>query len=349
MRGVRPLARHLLALLAVAVTLVLVWLIHTNAPELQTAVLLYLVPIILVASNWGRGPSIAAVLAAVLGHDVFLVHPVGTLTIARVEDALGLVILLFTALVTSQLADSARRGSEKENEAALARRSDELKSALLRAVSHDLRTPLASIKASVSGLRQAGGSYSDEDRAELLAAIEEEADRLARLVSNLLDASRLEAGVLTPHKRPQDLRELVEAVVGRLQPILAGRQVRIDIPEEVPPVPCDYAQIDQVVTNLVENATVHTSPGTPVTIRATVDGHEVRSEVVDQGPGLPVSDRERLFQPFERGESQARGSGLGLAIARGLVEAHGGRLWAEDAPSGGARFIFTLPLRNASS
>jgi len=100
---------------------VLVWLIHTNAPELQTAVLLYLVPIILVASTWGRGPSITAVLAAVLGHDVFLLHPVGTLTIARAEDALGLVILLFTALVTSQLADSARRGSEKENEAAVAR------------------------------------------------------------------------------------------------------------------------------------------------------------------------------------------------------------------------------------
>ncbi len=348
MRGVRPLARHLLALLSVAVTLVLVWLIHAKAPELQTTVLLYLVPIILVASTWGRGPSITAALAAVLGHDVFLVQPAGTLVIARAEDALGLVILLFTALVTSQLADSARRGAEGENEAALARRSDELKTALLRAVSHDLRTPLASIKASVSGLRQAGGSYSDEDRAELLAAIEEEADRLARLVTNLLDASRLEAGVLTPHERPQDLRELVATVVGRLQPLLTGRQVRIDIPEDMPPVPCDYAQIDQIVTNLVENAAVHTPPGTPVTIRATVEGDEVRSEVVDQGLGLPASERERLFRPFERGESHARGSGLGLAIARGLVEAHGGRLWAEDAPTGGTRFIFTLPLRRAT-
>ena len=348
MRDVRPLARHLLALLAVAITLGLVWLIHTNAPELQMAVLLYLVPIILVASTWGRGPSITAALAAVLGHDVFLVQPAGTLTIARAEDALGLVILLFTALVTSQLADSARRGYEKENEAALARRSDQLKTALLRAVSHDLRSPLASIKASVSGLRQAGGSYSDEDRAELLAAIEEEADRLARLVTNLLDASRLEAGVLTPHTRPQDLRELVATVVGRLQPLLTGRQVCIDIPEGVPPVPCDYAQIDQVVTNLVENAAVHTPPSTPVTIRAIVEGDEVRSEVVDQGLGLPATDRERIFRPFERGASEARGSGLGLAIARGLVEAHGGRLWAEDAPTGGTRFIFTLPLRRAT-
>jgi len=348
-RGVGALADHLQALLAVVMTLALVWLIHASAPGLQTAILLYMVPIILAAVRWGRGPSVTAALAAVLGHDVFLVEPVGTLTIAQAEDAIGLVILLFTALVTSQLADSARRGAEKEHEATLARRSDELKTALLRAVSHDLRTPLASIKASVSGLRQAGGSYSDEDRAELLAAIEEEADRLARLVSNLLDASRLEAGVLRPRKQPQDLRELVGAVIGRLQPMLTGRPVRVDIPEDVPPIPCDYAQIDQVVTNLVENAVVHTPPGTPLSIRASVDGDELRSEVTDRGPGLGVDDRERLFRPFERGDARGRGSGLGLTIARGLVEAHGGRLWAEDAPTGGARFIFTLPLRSPAS
>ena len=347
MRGAGTLAQHLQALLAVAATLAVVWLIHANAPDLQTAILLYLVPVILAASAWGRGPAITAALAAVLGHDVFLLHPVGTLTVARAEDALGLLILLFTALVTSQLADAARRGAEQEHEAALAHRSDELKTALLRAVSHDLRTPLASIKASVSGLRQSGAAYSDEDRAELLAAIEEEADRLARLVTNLLDASRLEAGVLSPHKRPHDLRELVAAAVGRLQPLLAGRPVAIDIPEDVPPVPCDYAQIDQVVTNLLENAAGHTPPGTPVAIRAAVDGDEVRGEVADQGPGLRAGDRERLFRPFERGEGRGRGSGLGLAIARGLIEAHGGRLWAEDAPGGGARFIFTLPLRSA--
>ena len=342
------LARYLRALLAVAVTLVAVGLIEARAPDLQTAILLYLVPIILAASRWGRGPSVAAALAAVLGHDVFLVEPVGTLTITRADDAIGLVLLLFTALVTSHLADGARRAAEQAQEAAVARRSDELKTALLRAVSHDLRTPLASIKASVSGLRQSGAAYTDEDRVELLAAIEEETDRLTRLVSNLLDASRLEAGALKPHKQLNDLKELITATVERLQPVLAGRPVGLDIPGKLPLVPCDYAQIDQVITNLLENAAVHTPPGTPVTITAHAEEKTVLVEVRDHGPGLPADDQERVFRPFERGTSRARGFGLGLSIARGLVEAHGGQLRAEDAPDGGARFVFRLPLQETA-
>ncbi len=331
------------ALLAVGVTLGAVQLIWSRAP-LPTALLLYLVPIILAATRWGRGPAIVAVVVSVLGHDLFFVEPVGTLTIARADETVGLVLLLFTAVVTAQLASAARRGAEKEREASVARRSDELKTALLRAVTHDLRTPLASIKAGASGLRQADATYTDEDRAELLAAIEEEADRLDRLVSNLLDASRLEAGVLTPHKHPQDLGELLTAVVGRLQPLLAGRPVRLAIAPDVPLVPCDYAQIDQVVTNLLENAARHTPPGTLVHVALTWEDTSARVEVADQGPGVPAAERERLFHPFERGRTRAQGSGLGLAIARGLVEAHGGQLWVEEAAGGGARFSFTLPL-----
>jgi len=124
--------------------------------------------------------------------------------------------------------------------------------------------------------------------------------------------------------------------------------VSIEVPAELPPVGCDYAQIDQVVTNLVENAILHTPPGTPVVIRATCSGASVRVEVVDAGPGVPVADRERLFRPFERGQTRAAGSGLGLTIARGFVEAHGGRLWLEDAPVAGSRFVFTLPIRSGA-
>jgi two-component system sensor histidine kinase KdpD len=340
------LADYLKALLAVAITLATVGLLHATGFQLPTAILLYLVPVILAASRWGRGPAVSAVIAAVLGHDLLFVEPVGTITIARLEEAVGLALLLFTALVTAQLADTARRGAEAAREAAVARRSDELKTALLRAVSHDLRTPLGTIKASVSSLRQADATYTPEDRAELLAAIEEEADRLDRLVSNLLDASRLEAGALKPHKRPNDLSELIMTVVPRLQTTLAGRQVRVEIPDDLPLVAYDYAQIDQVVTNLLENAATHTPPGAGVVVRAAVDHDSVRAEVVDQGPGIPPRDRERVFEPFERGETRTRGSGLGLTIARGFVEAHGGRLWVEDAPGGGARFVFTLPVRS---
>jgi two-component system, OmpR family, sensor histidine kinase KdpD len=340
------LRQHLQALGAVAATLLVVGLLESTvlAVDVPAAILLYLVPIVLAASRWGRGPAVTAVVASILGHDLLFVDPRWTFSVERADEALGLVLLLFTALVTAQLADAARRGAETAREAAFARRSDELKTALLRAVTHNLRTPLASIKASVSGLRQPSAAYTPEDRAELLAEIEEEADRLDRLVTNLLDASRLEAGAITLRQRPQDLRELVCAVVDRLEPKLDGHPVQVEIPEELPPVTCDYAQIDQVVANLLENAVNHTPPGTPVMARACLDGSSVRVEVLDRGPGIPTADRERVFRPFERGRTRAPGSGLGLTIARGFVEAHGGRLWLEDATGKGARFVFTLPL-----
>jgi two-component system sensor histidine kinase KdpD len=164
-------------------------------------------------------------------------------------------------------------------------------------------------------------------------------------VTNLLDASRLEAGGLKLSSHPQDVAELLAAVLERLRPKFAGRLVSIEVPDELPPVTCDYAQIDQVVTNLIENAILHTPPGTPVVIRATCVNGAVRVEIVDSGPGVPVTERERLFRPFERGHTRAPGSGLGLTIARGFVEAHGGKLWLEDAPVSGTRFVFTLPIR----
>jgi two-component system sensor histidine kinase KdpD len=290
----------------------------------------------------------AAVLS-VIGHDLFFVQPVGTLSVERADEALGLMLLLFVAVITAQLAVTAKQALEKEQEAALARRSDEMKTALLRVVSHDLRTPLASIKASVSGLRQADAAYTDEDRAELLAAIEEESDRLDRLVGNLLDASRLEAGAVTMHKDPQDLRELVRAVATRLQSMLADRPLNLDIPDDLPLVPCDYAQIDHVLTNLLENAARHTPPGSAVEVVLQSAPDAVHVEVIDHGPGVPFADRERVFLPFERGATRVGGSGLGLAIARGLVESHGGELWVEQARGGGACFTFTLPLREVAA
>src|SRR5438477_736915 len=226
------LGQHAVALAAVGVTLLLVGLLHSSVVDLPAAILLYLVPIVLAASRWGRGPAITAVVAAILGHDLLFVDPRGTFSVARADEALGLVLLLFVALVTAQLADGARRSAATAREAAIVRRSDELKTALLRAVTHNLRTPLASIKASVSGLRQPGAAFAEEDRAELLAEIEEEADRLDRLVTNLLDASRLEAGGVTVSRHPQDLVELVSTVVDRIQSRFTTRdvKVRVDIP-----------------------------------------------------------------------------------------------------------------------
>jgi two-component system sensor histidine kinase KdpD len=347
------LGQHVLALIAAGATLAVVGLLQSTVlVDLPAAILLYLVPIVLAASRWGRGPAITAVVASILGHDLLFVDPRGTFSVARADEALGLILLLFTALVTAQLADAARRSAETAREAAIAYRSDELKTALLRAVTHNLRTPLASIKASVSGLRQPEAHFADEDRAELLAEIEEEADRLDRLVTNLLDASRLEVGGVTLSAHPQDLAELISAVVDRLRQRYDDRPVSIDIPQDLPPVACDYAQIDQVVTNLLENAILHTIPGSSIQAQVSRTGDVVRVAVVDSGPGVAPGDRERLFRPFERGQTRAPGSGLGLTIARGFVEAHGGKLWVEDASTvggsgSGSRFVFTLPVVGA--
>jgi two-component system, OmpR family, sensor histidine kinase KdpD len=334
---------YLLALAGVALTLAVVALLRTRF-DLPTAVLLYLVPIIFAAARWGRGPAALAAVVAALVHDYFFIPPIGTLTVAKPDEAVGLVLLLFTALATAQLADAARRGAQHERAAQVAQQADEIKTALLHAVSHDLRTPLASIKANVSGLRQSDVTYSAEDRAELLEAIDDEADHLDRLVGNLLDASRLEAGVLVPHKQPQDLAELTRAVLARMTAVLGARTVKLEVQPNMPLVSCDYAQIDQVLTNLIENVARHTPPGSPVEIRLSADNHKAHLEVLDAGPGIAEEDRARIFQPFERGRATAPGSGLGLSIARGMAEAHGGTLDVKRSPAGGAQFCLTLPL-----
>ncbi len=344
--GIGTPTQHLMALVAVAITLVVAGAVNAVAPGLEAIILLYVVPITVAATRWGSASAITAALASAVGHDVLFVEPVGSLTIARANEAVGLVLLVITALIVSQLAEMARRGQERAREAEIARRSDAVKTGLLRTVSHDLRTPLASIKASVSGLRQPGADYSEEDREELLAAIEEEADRLARLVSNLLDASRLEGGAIALDRRPHDLAESIETVVRRLEPSLGDRPLTVEIPETLPVVAFDYTLLDRIITNLLENAAVHTPPGSPLEIRVRPTGDEIRVEVTDHGPGVAPEDRERLFRSFERGRTGGRGTGLGLAIARGFVEAHGGRIWIEAATHGGARFVFTLPQRS---
>jgi two-component system sensor histidine kinase KdpD len=199
----------------------------------------------------------------------------------------------------------------------------------------------------VSGLRQPGVTYSEADRAELLAAIDEEADRLDHLVTNLLDASRLEAGALVPHKQPQDLTELIHAVLNRVAPSLrAGHhEVKISLQPDMPLVSCDYAHVDEILTNLIENAARHTPDGTAIELRMDASEAEDMAylDVIDHGSGIPAADRERIFRPFER-RGTSVGSGLGLSIARGLAEAGGGRLDVAETVGGGATFRLALPL-----
>jgi len=226
-------------------------------------------------------------------------------------------------------------------ETAALRRSDVVKTALLRSVSHDLRSPLTAVLAAAEAL--GSPSLSDAERAELTAAIGEEARRLARLIDNLLDLTRLEARAADPHPEWCSIEEVVRAAIEELAPPAGA--VALSLDADLPPVRADSAQLERAFTNLLDNAIRH-SGGHPVSVRARDVGRRVLVRVVDRGPGIPQAQLERIFEPFYRSGTAAtghRGSGLGLAIVRGFVEANGGRVWAESLPGQATAFVVELP------
>jgi two-component system sensor histidine kinase KdpD len=223
-----------------------------------------------------------------------------------------------------------------------------MRNALLAAVSHDLRTPLAGIKAAATALRAEGLVLSGEDRAELMATIDESADRLGTLVDNLLDMSRLQAGVVTPALTPCDLPAVVDRAQSWIDVADRPRLVE-DWPDDVPPVLADPGLLERVAANLLANAARHAPQG-PLRVTAAAVGARVELRVVDRGPGVPEADRDRLFAPFQRlgDRPGGQGLGLGLAVARGLTEAMGGTLTAEDTPGGGLTMVVALPTSGTS-
>jgi two-component system sensor histidine kinase KdpD len=234
-------------------------------------------------------------------------------------------------------------------------RTDALRAALISSVSHDLRTPLTSIKAAASSLLQDDVQWSDEERHSFTQAIEHEADRLNRLVENLLDMSRIEGGALKPEKEWYPIDELLHDVLDRMGPLLQGRAVTLHVPTDLPPVELDYMMIDQVVTNLIENVLRYTPAGSPIEIMASASATELVVSVADRGPGIPASDLERIFDKFYRVLDRARatgavgGTGVGLSVCRGLIEAHDGRIWAANRQGRGAILRFTLPLHRVEN
>jgi two-component system sensor histidine kinase KdpD len=274
---------------------------------------------------------------------------VGQIRLVRVEGAGAVsteernVVHTFSSQMALAL-EGMRLGAEA-SKARLDAETNSLRAALFSSVTHDLRTPLASITASVTSLLDEGATFTSDDRRDLLETIRQEAQRLNRLVGNLLDLSRIRAGAVTPASSPAAIDEVVEGVVARLQPVLAGHRVRLMLRGDLPDVPMDVVQIDQVLTNLLENAVKFSPSGTVVTV-STARWHDTAEvRVVDHGPGIPNDERERVFEPFVRGEQgSATGAGLGLSIGRAIVESHGGRIWIEGTPGGGATIVFRLPL-----
>jgi two-component system sensor histidine kinase KdpD len=215
-----------------------------------------------------------------------------------------------------------------------------MRTALLAAVSHDLRTPLASIKASVSSLRQTDVEWSEADEADLLATIEQNADRLDALIGNLLDMSRLHTGSLQPFLRPTAIDEVAPVAAGGLDDSL---RLEMAVPDGFPLVLADPGLLERVLANLFSNALRYSPAGRPPELHAVLDGGTVRLEVADHGPGVPDELKERIFEPFERVGDRHPGVGLGLAVARGFAEAMGGRIGAFDTPGGGLTVRVTLP------
>jgi len=235
--------------------------------------------------------------------------------------------------------------AEQARQAELLAAADRLHRAILGSVSHDLRTPLATIVGVLSTLREQGGRLADEAQAELLAEAADEAERLDRLVGSLLDLSRLEAGRLELHREPIEPQELVGAALTQSPVRAESDRVRLDVPPDLPMVEGDAALLTQALVNVLHNALKFSPPGSQVEVTARESGDALRIEVRDHGEGIPEAELERVFEKFYRARrgAVAGGSGLGLALSRGIVEAHGGRVWAERAESGGTRVVIEIP------
>ena len=351
-------------LVAVVAGTLLVEALQSVAPAVSLGIV-YLPGILLVSVVWGLRLGLLASIASAAAFNFFQIPPLHRLTIAEEENWVALAVFVIAAVFCSSVAGFARaRAIEAERrheeadralaelaaltrerdrmqaeavEAEALRRSDELKTALLRSISHDLRTPLTSIIAGGSAL--GSPSLTEAERAELSAAIVAEGGRLSRLVENLLDLSRLEAGKAVPHREPVDLAEALEAArEGATKP----ESVRLAVDEDLPLVDADAAQLERAFANLIENG-LRYGNGRPVLAKSRLVGGDIVVRIVDQGPGIPESEWRRVFEPFQRGDGANTGSGLGLAIAKGFVEANGGEIAVESLPGQGTSFVVTLP------
>lgn len=325
---------------AVAAVTGVVFGLKAVAPVLGLSIL-YLLAVLPVAVLYGLAYGLGVSIASMLAFNFFFLPPLHTLALTDSENWVALAVFVITAVVVSELATRARRRGLAVAEAESLRRSDAAKTAVLHAVSHDLRSPLTAIRVAVGGLESGALHLAEEDRAELLETIRLETARLERLVANLLDLSRLEAGVAPARAELWPVDELVARALDALG--ADALRVAVTLDDDAPLVRVDAAQLERVLVNVLENALRYSSPSDAVELTASSTGDDVLLRVEDRGPGLAPEDVERIFEPFEHGRAAGEGTGLGLAIARGFAEANGCRLWAEARPGSGAAFTLALP------
>ena len=353
---------------------------HVNAATVSLALLLN---VLFIATRWGSLPALAASILAMLCFNFFFLPPFGTFEIAATDNWIALLAFLITAVTAGQLSASAKRRAEeaesgrreierlyaelrdafeRASHAEALRQSEKLKSALLDAVTHDLRTPLTSIKASITTLLdEVRGRVDSEPRValdadlkvEMMEVIDEESDRLSRFINGLIELARIEAGELHLRRRWGAVDEIISAALSRAEPITRNHRVELEIEKELPGVRVDERAVSEVVYTLVDNAAKYSPKGSTIRIIARRSGNELMEMgVEDEGPGIAFDLRERVFDKFFRatrdGDVRSReptGTGMGLAIAKGIVEAHDGKIWIESGRNGkGTRVLFTLPI-----
>ncbi|MGB7921844.1 MAG: DUF4118 domain-containing protein [Pyrinomonadaceae bacterium] len=353
---------------------------HVNS---TTVALGLLIVVLLVATLWGSRPAVLASLLGVVCFNFFYLPPVGRLTIDDPDNWIALFAFLITAVTAGQLSAHAKRRAEEADagrreierlytelqdafeqasQAKALQQSERLKSALLDAVTHDLRTPLTSIKASVTTLlddpltNSNGGepaTLDPEGRREMLEVIDEEADRLNRFVEGLMELARIEAGEMHLRRRWGSVEEIITTALERAAPLTRDHKIHVTLDDGLPTVRVDDRAVAEVIYTLVDNAAKYSPKGTNINVIAkSTDEQMVQLIVEDEGSGIPIELRTRVFDKFFRamrdgdtGTRQPSGSGMGLAIARGIVDAHGGRIWIEDNQAGrGSRFVVTLPI-----
>jgi two-component system sensor histidine kinase KdpD len=353
---------------------------HVNSTTVALGLLLV---VLFVATGWGSRPAVLSSLLGVVCFNFFYLPPVGRFSIDAADNWVALFAFLVTAVTAGQLWSRAKRRAEeaeagqheierlyrelrdafeRASHAEALRQSERLKSALLDAVTHDLRTPLTSIKASVTTLLEdfRAGAHAGEDvalgeegRGEMLEVIDEETDRLNHFVEGLVEMARIEAGEMRLRPRWGSLEEIVAAALERAAPLTRAHRVEVALDAELPSVRVDARAVAEVLYTLVDNAAKYSPAGASIRVEAEHDGERaVRLSVEDEGPGVPRELRERVFDKFFRamrdgdsGTPKPSGTGMGLAIAKGLVEAHGGSIRIEDARRGaGSRVVVTLPV-----
>jgi two-component system, OmpR family, sensor histidine kinase KdpD len=338
-----------LSLGAVAVVTGAIFALEPVAPVLSLGVL-YLFAVLPVAALWGLPLAAFVSVVSMLTFNFLFLPPRHTFRLADSENWVALAVYLVTAISVSELAARARRRADEAERLAHAareteelRRSDAVKTAVLRTVSHDLRSPITAIMTASDLLESSSATLSTEEHEELYSSIRLQIHRLDRFVSNLLDLSRLEAGAARP------LPELwtVDGLVARALDAIGPENERIDTAfhDDSPPLRVDAAQIEHALVNVLENALKFSSPTDVVELRTEGSGGELVIRITDHGPGMPSGEREEIFEPFRRGTmTEGRtGSGLGLAIARGFVQLNGGRIWVESEPGRGTTVAVAFP------